>query len=343
MAMRKAVLYGLVTLFSLSLIYVLIGQDLGTVRATAADARFVYVFPCLLLLLLSMVTRAVRWHILLDRQIPFMDAFHINNIGFLITGIIPLRAGDLVRAWLVTRLDKPVAGFTVLSTVLVERLFDILAVLLMLSLSLVVVDLPSEVTSVGLTLSAVTGLLIVGLVILRVRANWAFILLSGVRRWIPVFRAAYWQQWLQEIVDGIKTMSRFRLVLAALVWTALSWLCDIFSVYVLLFMMFDMPTLGTALIVTVLAGLSVALPALLGNLGPFEGAVVSGIWLAGLIEALTPPENAPAVVVAVTLHALTLGVYVILGVIGVAAKKLSLPNMVREAIQSDVTRPTTTH
>jgi hypothetical protein len=74
----------------------------------------------------------------------------------------------------------------------------------------------------------------------------------------------------------------------------------------------------------VFSTMSVAIPAVPGNLGPFEGAVVGGLWIGGMIPAATSPENAPAVVLGVVLHALTLTIYVTLGLIGLYVEQASV-------------------
>jgi hypothetical protein len=60
-------------------------------------------------------------------------AFAILNVGYLVSNVLPLRAGDAVRAWLVdarTRGD----GATALATIVVERAVDLVTVLLLLGL-----------------------------------------------------------------------------------------------------------------------------------------------------------------------------------------------------------------
>ena len=70
-----------------------------------------------------------------------------------------------------------------------------------------------------------------------------------------------------------------------------------------------------------LASFAIAVPAVPGNLGPFEAAIVFGLASTGLVAQPTDP---PAVAFALLLHAENLIVYILLGLIGLWAEGVSL-------------------
>ncbi len=73
------------TIISALAIYFIYHQiDLPQLGAALATARYVYVLPCLLLLLLGLVTRAMRWRVLLDNGLPLHRAFSIMNVAYLV-------------------------------------------------------------------------------------------------------------------------------------------------------------------------------------------------------------------------------------------------------------------
>src|SRR5258705_5414282 len=84
---------------------------------------------------ISAFARGVRWSILLQRRLPVMDSFWLWVIGFLFNNVLPLKIGEVARSVLAGR--RPGMSFTaVLSSVVVERLFDIVAVVTLLGISL---------------------------------------------------------------------------------------------------------------------------------------------------------------------------------------------------------------
>lgn len=322
--MKKWFTLALGPLISIAIIYALVGQDISAVRDELSKAHYLYLLPTALLLILSLGARSVRWHILLDGKVSLTHSFHILNIGYFLSGILPFRAGDIARAWMTTRLSPPVPAFRTLSTLVVERLLDLLSLVALIGLMLVLLDVPVEVTSAGIVIgvAALAGGIV--LVVLSSHPQWAFKLLEKFSHWFPWLKRLDLEARLQHFVDGIQPMSSLRVASGALVWTGIAWSFSLAAGYALLFILFDTPTLAAAASLVVLATLSVALPAVPGNLGPFEGAVVGGLWIGDMIASVSPPDNAPAVAVGVVLHALTLGIYVTFGLIGLAAEQASI-------------------
>jgi len=84
-----------------------------------------------LIFLLSFVGRAYRWRVLLDavKPIPVKRLYSPLFIGFM-GNLLPLRAGEFIRAFLLGKRED-IAFSASFATVVVERLFDLLAVLLL--------------------------------------------------------------------------------------------------------------------------------------------------------------------------------------------------------------------
>ncbi len=316
---------------SIAIIYVLIGQDIDAVRVQLGRAHYEYLIPTALLLIFSLMTRAMRWRVLLDGQVSWWHAFNILNVGYFLSGVLPLRMGDVARAWMVTRLETPIPAFKALSTIVVERLLDLLALVAMIGLMLILLDVPSQVTTAGIfigVLALLGGLVLAGI---AMRPQWLFDVLKWVLGRFPALEQLDLETRLKHFLDGIKPMSKPQVAAGALFWSGVSWLFSLAAGYTLLFFLFDTPTLAATVSLIVLATMSVALPAVPGNLGPFEGAVVGGLLIGGMIGSAAPPENAPAVATGVVLHALTLGLYISLGVVGLVNENASVKQITAAA------------
>ncbi len=323
-SMKKWLSFVIGLVVSIVIFVLLIGSDLSFIQQELADGRYIYLIPASALFIIGIWTRAVRWRLLLNRQISVTHSFHIINVGYFLSGILPLRLGDVARAWLTTRLEKPISGFTSLSTIVIERLLDLLTVLAMLGLTLVLLDVPGEVSSAGALVGAGA---IVGAVVLAMfayRPVYAFRLLDFTERLIPPLKKLNLKPITANFIEGLRPMSQPRVAATVVLWTAISWAFSIGAGFVFLFVIFEDPTLSATLAYIVLASFSVALPAVPGNLGPFEGAVVGGLWIGGLISSAGSPQNAPAVAFAAILHATTLGLYIILGIIGLYFEQASI-------------------
>jgi len=76
-----------------------------------------------------------------EPRVPVLRLFLIANIGFMGNGIFPARMGELIRPFLVWRYT-PHAFSTALATVVVERVYDLLGLLLCLAIVFAVFPFP---------------------------------------------------------------------------------------------------------------------------------------------------------------------------------------------------------
>lgn len=84
---------------------------------------------------LTYVIRAWRWQYLLRPIGPtrFRTAFRTTVIGFAALGVLPARAGDVLRPYLLARQEGLNVSAT-LATIIMERVLDLIAVLVLLAL-----------------------------------------------------------------------------------------------------------------------------------------------------------------------------------------------------------------
>jgi uncharacterized protein (TIRG00374 family) len=79
----------------------------------------------------ALIFRTIRWRILLDSKNPpaFYPTFFANAIGYMLSTILPIRAGDVARPALLSRRTH-IRFSEALGTVLTERVLDLLSILL---------------------------------------------------------------------------------------------------------------------------------------------------------------------------------------------------------------------
>ena len=82
----------------------------------------------------AMVVRAMRWRHLTDviQEIRFFPLFRATCIGFMANNLLPARAGEVIRPWVVSR-ETGASGAGILGTVVVERMIDSMCFLALLS------------------------------------------------------------------------------------------------------------------------------------------------------------------------------------------------------------------
>jgi uncharacterized membrane protein YbhN (UPF0104 family) len=173
---------------------------------------------------------------------------------------------------------------------------------------------------------AVVGVIV--LMIFAARPLWAHRILDRAGRMIPFLRRPSLHEWVDHLLDGIKPLASWRATLQVLFWTVVSWVSSVMAGYVFLYAIFDHPTWVASMAMIALASFVVAVPAVPGNLGPFEAAVVFGLAGAELVENAS---DAQAVAFALLLHLVNLLLYISMGLIGLWVQNVSLGEVTQSA------------
>lgn len=123
--------------------------------------------------LAAVIFRGLRWRHLTNPIAPVSRNLLCRGvvIGFMVNNLVPLRIGELVRAWYVSR-ESSVSASAVFGTVVLERVLDVVAVVLIALGALSFASAGSAESSLlsrGAILLLPAGLIpLVGLVLLRV-------------------------------------------------------------------------------------------------------------------------------------------------------------------------------
>jgi len=238
--------------------------------------------------------RLVRWRLLLrderGRPYPATPLWHAIAIGFMANNILPLRAGELVRSYTAAKL-APARFTTVFSSIAVERIFDGLTVVAMLTFALLSSDLPSAVSVGGTSIvqlaraAGILGLLALLAAVLVVVAPLRAEQL--VRRILPHARVA---DKIVDLIEGVRqglTVLRSPARLAGvIIWSVVLWLVNALAFYVG-FQAFDIPvSYSGALLLQGLLVLGISIPSTPGFFGPFEAVIVAVLALYGITSSL---------------------------------------------------------
>ena len=255
-----------------------------------AGASYVYIVPTLVLNLVTYPIRVYRWYYLLPRDpaSTFRNRFSATVIGFMATSIFPLRAGELVRAATFT-LKTGIPIGTSLASIVLERVFDLIVVLMGLGICLVWLPRPAGSGAVHFALAEKAGLLFSGLVVaivafvlmLKVRPGWVLAPTRWVLDRLPKSLSAKADGLIESIVSGLVIVQgpgelAWLLVLSIVHWSvAISgiWICAR-SFHL------EISPLG-ALLIFVFSSLSVALPQAPGFLGVFQVAIEASLAVLG--------------------------------------------------------------
>ncbi len=268
--------------------------------------------------LVSMVARAACWQVLLGRRVSLGRALAALNQGYLLNNILPWRMGEFGRAVLLGRrpgLSVP----TVLSSILVERLYDVI-----LAVGLLIALLPWAAGAAWAPRAALlaTSAALGGLAVVAGLLHWPDLAARMLNR-LPGDPQGWGRRWA-AFRDGLAALQNPRQAAVSFAWLTLSWglaAVEYWAVVRAIVPSAQLLWAGFMLTVTLLG---VAIPSSPGYLGVFEAAGVAALSAFGV-----PPAQALAA--ALVLHGMVYSIASALGAIALVGDGETLAGLFGEA------------
>ena len=113
------------------------GLHLSEVTASLRTANYWWILPGVAVYFAGLWARSWRWHYTLRhlKPVPLVRLFPLVCIGYFGNNVYPFRAGEVIRSY-VLKQQEDIAVSSSLATVLIERVFDGLVMLLFVFLAL---------------------------------------------------------------------------------------------------------------------------------------------------------------------------------------------------------------
>jgi uncharacterized protein (TIRG00374 family) len=143
--MRRWILLALGVAVSAVFLYkALSGLELREVWLDLQGARYFWLIPGVAVYFVAVWARTWRWHYLLRplKRIRLDELFPVVVIGYMGNNVYPFRAGEVIRAWVLRR-NQEVSISASLATIIVERIFDGLVMLIFVFLALPFAPIPA--------------------------------------------------------------------------------------------------------------------------------------------------------------------------------------------------------
>lgn len=316
----------LVSLLAIALFaWFLSHANLASVWTQVKRARIDLLVAGFLTVILTYVIRAWRWQYLLDPIGPtrFRTAFRTTVIGFAALGVLPARAGDVLRPYLLARQEGLLVSAT-LATIVMERVLDLIAVLALLALYVWGIADPATLPPTLLRGIEVSSALAGAVAIALMGVMWVLAthperiggLVFAMARVLPHAVADRLAGLARTFSGGFAAAREPRALAAAVAWSFPLWLAIAAEAW-LVTIAFDiaMPFTGTFLLQALLViGVAVPTP---GAVGSYHEA-----YRIGVTTFFGAPEDT-AVAAAIVTHAISYFPVVLTGIVFMAQDGLS--------------------
>ena len=295
------------------------------------EARWGWIALAVLITIQTYVIRAWRWQVLLAPlgRASFRTAFRTTVMGFAANLLLPARAGEVLRPYLLSRREG-INGASAFATIVVERLLDLVTVLLLFACAILFsgVDVGQAVEEAGLVVAiAAVG----GLIVLFVLAGhperlgrWA----DRLSRHLPARLARLVGQLVRTLADGLKVMRSPGHLALAVLWSVPLWLSIALGIVFTSWAFgLTLTFMGSFLVVGYLTvGVAAPTPGAAGGFHYF--------YLLALTQFFGAPESV-AGAAAIVLHLVSFGPVTLLGLVFMWQDGLTLGNV--RAVSQDAT------
>jgi uncharacterized protein (TIRG00374 family) len=256
------------------LYYGLNGIDFPKVWETITHAQFLWIIPGVAVYFLGVWGRTWRWHYLLRpiKPISLGKLFPIVVIGYMGNNVYPFRAGEFIRAYVLQR-NEDVKVSASLATIIVERIFDGLVMLIFVFVALPFANIQEDWlrTMVILGTIAFFGALAVFLFLASrpelARRVYSFFIFRFLPKRLqqPIYQMA------EHFMEGLESLRSPRDLIMTLVTSTFVWLCETTKYW---FVMHAFPfqvSFFTLMLMTAVVNLATTLPGAPGYIGTFDG------------------------------------------------------------------------
>ena len=181
----------------------------------------------------ALIFRTVRWRRLLavDTKPPFYPTFFANTVGYMLSTVLPIRAGDVARPALLAR-RTPVRFSAALGTVLTERILDLYTLLLLFiyyvirhwndySDSRAYTLVKSGAVGAATVLGALT-IFMIGMFFFPERIRRVH---HWVGRFVPQRFRDPWMRFFDSFAESVQLVRHPKALITVLGATAIVWLC----------------------------------------------------------------------------------------------------------------------
>jgi uncharacterized protein (TIRG00374 family) len=283
-----------------------------------STSNYRWLVPALLVLAVAVAVRVIRWRVLFDpaTRPAFAPTLRATLIGYFFNQILPLRAGEAARVVALNR-DAHTSLAETAGTVVIERAFDVLALLLLLFAMLPWLPPVSWLQAAEiLAIALVVGLAIVGALILRHGERPLQLLLRPLVH-LPHVSQTSVDTAAANLTRGLAAIRNLRMAVTAFSLTIASWLLIGLSAW-LVMLGFDFQLSAEAgMLVAIATGLGWIIPSAPGAVGVFEAATVVAL------SAYDVPQS-EALSYALVLHAMNFLPFIVAGMVVLRVDRLLL-------------------
>jgi uncharacterized protein (TIRG00374 family) len=291
-----------------------------------AGVKYFVLVPGILVYAFTYILRSVRYYYILLplKKTKVLDNLPYTIIGFFANNVIPLRLGELIRAK-ITGERLRVSRSSVLATIVIERLFDVIMFVLFFSLIVMVMSFPEFIKKSFYILTVVFFICLTMLYIMLTHKNKALkvlskIPISSIVESLTVF--------LNRFTGGLLVLKKPSILMKSFIFSGILWITEALFVVIV--------TYACGIHISILGGIFTVIIIGIGGIIPTAPGYFGAFELMGVLALSTLSVDKDLAFVCTALcHFLQLVIIFTLGTLCVLKTKITFSDLFKFAKDSE--------
>lgn len=249
------------------------GLNLRDVWQDLQGARYGWLLPGVAVYFITVWARTWRWHYLLRpiKRVKLNRLFPIVVIGYMGNNVYPFRAGEVIRAYVLER-NEDVKISASLATIIVERIFDGLVMLIFVFVALPFAPIPSPYDQIVVWMTVIFFGALLAFFALALKPEFTRKLYTTIfQRVIPVAKIRdFTVVQADRFMDGLASLRSPADLLMTLVSSILIWLTETTKYWFIMHAFDFQVTFFVLMLMTAVVNLATTLPSSPGYVGTFD-------------------------------------------------------------------------
>ncbi|WP_322794935.1 lysylphosphatidylglycerol synthase transmembrane domain-containing protein [Tepidiforma sp.] len=306
-------------------------RELG---AALSDADYRWLIPGTAVLFVAITARCIRWSVLMRPVAAMSPArlFPYAIIGYMANNLLPARAGELVRAYVLGERER-VSTVGTFGTIAVERLFDGCTLVLMLLVAGALVGFEDgRLRAIAAASTLLFLAAVIGFYVLTLREERALRIIHRLLAWLPDRFEPRLEGVAENLVRSLRSVHQPGPLALVALFSVLAWTIEA-GAYAVIGLGFDMDvSFAHYCLLLAAANLAIIIPTFFGGTGPFE-------WAARLVLVAASVDPAVASAYSVVAHGVILVPTTVLGLILLWSFGLSFRRISRVEVEEQGLMP----
>jgi uncharacterized protein (TIRG00374 family) len=263
------------------------GLKLGDVWGYMQTANYVWLIPGIVVYFLAVWARTWRWDYMLRplKHVPLVRLFPVVVIGYMGNNVYPARAGEVLRSFIL-REREAIPMSASLATVVVERVFDGLVMLIFVFVALPFTPIPGDSSFIRSLVTFASAGFFLALLLFFIMAAFPdrlYALVETISYKLFPHRIHHpLLLFLKRFLSGLESLRSFRSVLMIFFTSVVIWLLETVKYWFVMHAFDFQVSFFALMLMNGVVNLMTTLPAAPGYIGTFDTPGIAVLTLYGV-------------------------------------------------------------